>query len=79
MTDNEIVGERYTHWRDVYELQSDAGNYWLAQEAKKELSAWLAIQDVLGLIEGNGTQYPSNYFISKDTIFQAIANRIGGD
>ena len=37
-----------------------------------------ALQDVLALIEGNGTQYPSNYFISKDTIFQAIANRIGG-
>jgi len=44
--------------------------------SKEELA--FTIQHVLWLIEGNGTQYPSNYFISKDTIFQAIANRIGG-
>ena len=44
--------------------------------SKEELA--FTIQHVLWLIEGNGTQYPSNYFISKDTIFQAITNRIGG-
>ena len=77
---NEIVGEQIKAkretlaWRNAFKTKFEQDEPF----TDLDLSAWLALQDVLGLIKGNGTQYPSNYFISKDTLLQAITNRIRG-
>ena len=89
MTDNEIVGEQVKRWDSISQITY--GKLFGNGEAIRELSAWLAIQDVLGLHKGIKSDEDDDFFShctcdewdEYNNVYpcptrQAITNRIGG-